>query len=665
MEAGPGTENKMNGEGPDIDLMDVDRPEAASTPKVFVLPIVAHQVARILVDTEAKTILGRTDLFVSAREICKEEVAGLRLHCPANGPSSACGSGRASSSFVVDRVTVNGEESTFTYAAVPSGRHKFDYGVETDKRKESLHSRGLTRLADECWAKYNKRLEEDSEPRLFIDLPKNVAPQQAPKPSGGGGREVKAAEEGGVICVSIDYVVRASEGQALVFEDGGFCFTQSHPMPTKSWLPCVEGRLTDLGSWRREAYPVSLEIRARSSLTATCSGTLVSAESGGLAFRSHKFVTTAMCQVSALCFVVGPLSCLDKDSFTIEREDPTRRKSDPRQENPEEREGAPCEVKFFASGAHREEVAEISTFLKLVFAEYGAYLGAAFPLGRVSFCFLPPGLLWDPIVSKFGVILVSLEVLVSEHVRKLSSIECKTRLARAVADQWFGNIATAKSVEDSWLVSGLAGMLTAKVVAKFFGENEAAYQASRKMAAVVGEQNEGSASLLQMIQLAPLMQAYASAKVLTFKADLLVWMMENRIGAEPFQKVVQDVLRSSIARARSDAPPSAEADAKEPPSALTLDSFFAKASKTIDAGVDSKWLQGFNERWVVGRGVPHLMVAFCYNKKQHTITVAIKQKGLKAANVSGTASVKCCGKEGSGLGMVTLVTGEVGPNLRL
>ena len=110
--------------------------------------------------------------------------------------------------------------------------------------------------------------------------------------------------------------------------------------------------------------------------------------------------------------------------------------------------------------------------------------------------------------------------------------------------QWFGVLVRSPLAEERWLASGLAGSLAGKVVAKHFGENEGAYQWSRKLDLVVAEQDDASPSIAHTGQagfgLAQELQRYTSSHVLRHKADLLVWMVENRTGAEPFQRWSND-----------------------------------------------------------------------------------------------------------------------------
>ena len=571
--------------------------KTVATKTVAAIPQVKQQVVRLDVDAKAKVIEGHTDLFLTV----PEDASGVKLHAAEN--------------IKVQRVTVNGIEASCSIK--PQQKVSVDSDKLGYKRNESLHSRGLTRLADECWAKYNTKLEQELEPNLLVEVTSSAREKSG---------------EGGLLCVSIDYSASDGQGQSLCFGEG-FCFTRSHFTPTKSWVPCLEGHLGDSG-WINACYPISLEFKVDVNVTAVASGSLLSTDVDKASNQQvYKFVNEKATPVSSICFAVGPFKALAENKLTIEQ--------------PGSSDAPKVEIDYYAEDALAHKVKLTSSLVEGAFSVYQKYLHAPYPASQLFFCFLPSKCMLDEAVVGNGVVLLSSDILL-EEVSILNAIDSRLILARAVASQWFGNVIRPATIEDYWMVKGLSELLTSKFASKNFGENEALYQWSRKLELVIEEQDELSPSLGDYaygFHLAPLVERHTSNNVLKFKADLLIWMIENRVGLEPFQKVVQKIVAGAVSK-------------DQPQPLLSAEEFFENASKTIDAGVDKKWLQGFKERWVIGRGCPHLVVAFCYNRKQHTFSVAVKQRGLKSANVSGTASIKCCGKEGSGLGMVTLVTGE-------
>ena len=598
--------------------------EVASTAgplKVFALPRVRHQVVRLTIDPRSSTVCGRADLFLSLADLAEQGATGLRLHCPETQHQRG---------FSVEAVTVNGKSAPHSCLAPRAGVGG-DYGVSSsstlagaDRKKESVHSKGLTRFADDLWHRYYKKLAESTEPNLLVDLSDLLK----------GLRDNSKAKEEGVFCLTVEYTVSEPQGQALRFHGAGYCFVGSHFMPLRSWAPCVEGRMID-GQWESSEYPLSLELSVPPGLRAVAGGRRLSedaAEGGG---TSHKFVSDPGCPTSSMFFAVGPFEEVESAGFEMQQADPKR---------------PSVGVRLFADGSRAAGVGAMATFLKGAMEDIVDYLECPFPFPHLSVCFLPAEAALDVAVAGVGVLLLS-EDLVSGERGTLGQIEARTCAVRALAEQWFGVLVRSPLAEERWLASGLAGSLAGKVVAKHFGENEGAYQWSRKLDLVVAEQDDASPSIAHTGQagfgLAQELQRYTSSHVLRHKADLLVWMVENRTGAEPFQKVVKAIVQGALKET------SGTVGCR-----LTCEDFFDRAAKVFDSGVDKNWLQSFNERWIVGRGCPHVVVAFCFNRKQHAISVALKQSGLKSANVSGTAAVKCCGKESSGLGMITLVTGE-------
>lgn len=65
------------------------------------------------------------------------------------------------------------------------------------------------------------------------------------------------------------------------------------------------------------------------------------------------------------------------------------------------------------------------------------------------------------------------------------------------------------------------------------------------------------------------------------------------------------------------------------------------------AGGFRREVQAFAQRWVYGRGCPHLTAAFTYNKKGNNIEMAVRQSGSVAALRGAERSVSASGDASS------------------
>ncbi len=58
----------------------------------------------------------------------------------------------------------------------------------------------------------------------------------------------------------------------------------------------------------------------------------------------------------------------------------------------------------------------------------------------------------------------------------MQAVESRLKIARVLAEQWFGVFMRAKTQADAWLLKGLAGWLEDQFVRKFMGKNEYVYR---------------------------------------------------------------------------------------------------------------------------------------------------------------------------------------------
>jgi len=552
----------------------------------------------------------------------------------------------------ISSVTIDGGDATFSVLSGEEGQP----GGSTSRlmgsvelRRQTVHQKGLIRFADECWNKFNKHIAETIEqPNLIVSLPEGTANKlKEGNDSGTGG--------GNPIRVSISYSVTKPTGGGIVFGDT-FCYTETNFVAPMCWMPLVSpsGDLPKM---------FTLEVCTKSEGEfVVASGSLTQQNQGNGACSRVFHLENEGASAASICFAVGPFNPIatDEQGEAAAESFPNLKVA-----------------KYFASSElAKGPLSETIEFIEASLSAYEEYLGALPFKEPVSLCILgggAGGVMVDDIVVGRGIILMSPELVIGAKEELFAqSTEARVTIAEALACQWFGQSVLPSRLEDKWLVTGIVGLLSSKlVVSKYLGANEEHFRWYKKMESVVtgGESSglpsfsaearsrcRGQSSLAYHVDDIG-MKSYVSNKM-RHKAELLVWMIEHKAGADPFQNVLQGFVSSVVSGSEAENVDDKEKQPYSDGRFLSVEAFFRDISKAIDTGADKKWLQGFNERWVVGRGFPHLTVAFCFNKKQHTISVAIRQQGAQLANISGTASVKCCGKEGSGMGMVTLVSAE-------
>lgn len=87
-----------------------------------------------------------------------------------------------------------------------------------------------------------------------------------------------------------------------------------------------------------------------------------------------------------------------------------------------------------------------------------------------------------------GLHIASAHLLVAPRVLTQGA-ECRIRLARALAQQWFGSFMMPESAADAWVTEGLAAFLTDLCVAKLLGSPEVQWRRYHERRAVVAADN--------------------------------------------------------------------------------------------------------------------------------------------------------------------------------
>ena len=424
-------------------------------------------------------------------------------------------------------------------------------------------------------------------------------------------------------------------------------------------LPAGAGGVVRGGGWAavgvcgpgtlRNVFPCSeawsslwtLEVHVPAELAVVASGKLDAEGPGAQAgWRKFVFASAARTPATSLAIVVGPMEEVGYEAL----------KANSGVDKLGERYTVPT-MAFGPRGLGQKVAYTLASALK-VQELFGEHLGHPLPVDALRLVFVPADVCLRPFHVGAGVVVLSSELVVDDTIID-QAIESRRALAQALAELWFGQWIVAATDEDQWLVVGMAGHLHGLFLKKFMGANELKYTCWQEMKAIVDEDDGTAPPIGSRV---PAEQGgaqfgtaeLASSRLLQHKAAAVVRAVERRMGKDTFQKLLQRTVAASVAQGAD--------------RVLSTRGFVRDASKV--GGVAKAWLEAYVQRWVVGRGVPELTASVCFNKKRHSIEIAIRQEGSEAALTGANASM-LSSKEGSGgAGMLPVHVEETGGTVK-
>ena len=472
---------------------------------------------------------------------------------------------------------------------------------------------GVEAMADAAFYAYLQRTGARGRPNLWVDLPAACQASEAP------------------VAVELEFeVVGAAPAGAAAAQDGWVAVGLAGGGLAQDVFPCVE-----VGGM---SCPWLLDLRVPSGFSAVACGVLETQEPhGSKGWQLFRYRVPAKAEPSQLAFAVGPMGLVSASALressgladaAVLRALPTTSHAPQRSLEA---------VQYTAAPILR---------LQEICAEY--FGGEALPFESLQLAFLPLDMALEDFSTSPGLVLLSSDVLVDKTAIE-PGVHSLISLARAVSQMWFGQWFRAASPDDLWVILGFAQYFESLCVKKFLGNNEALYRQLEQRRVILEAEDAPPlcprSVLTDRAKINGTELLSSDRHRLQYKAGAVMRIMERKAGAEGFQKMLQLILSAS--------------KNQESDRYLSTRTLFRDLHRIC--GLDRAWLEAFAERWVYGRGCPSISVAFCYNKRRHSLELAISQEGSEHAMVSANASMLRSTKGGSGgAGMVAVQVEELG-----
>ncbi|EOA34769.1 hypothetical protein CARUB_v10022342mg [Capsella rubella] len=248
-------------------------------------------------------------------------------------------------------------------------------------------------------------------------------------------------------------------------------------------------------------------------------------------------------------------------------------------------------------------------FFHEAYSYYEDYLSSNFPFGFYKQVFLPPEMVVSSSTLGASLSVFSSHMLYDERVID-QTIDTRSKLASALAKQWFGVYITPESPNDDWLLEGLAGFLTDMFIKQFLGNNEARYRRYKANCAVCKADDSGAMCLSASPSCKDLFGTHSIGmlgKIRSWKSGAVLQMLEKQMGSDSFRKILQKI----ISRAK---------DPSNSIRSLSTKEFRQFANKI--GNLERPFLKEFFQRWVASCGCPVLRIGLSYNKRKNIVEMA-------------------------------------------
>uniref|UniRef100_A0A915PKF7 Transcription initiation factor TFIID subunit 2 n=1 Tax=Setaria digitata TaxID=48799 RepID=A0A915PKF7_9BILA len=282
------------------------------------------------------------------------------------------------------------------------------------------------------------------------------------------------------------------------------------------------------------------------------------------------------------------------------------------------------EITSFALPSLHPLVKHTTSTIDRVFEYFEELLSCRFPFSSYKqvFVYQTP----DEVTAYTGLSILSLTLL---YHKKILDVVQMTRqyLAYAVAQQFFGCFVTSTCWLDIWLVSSLARSVTSMFVERFFGSSENLFQISKMLNSVSDYETRwgkivlrpSNADYKQYLHFDPRNPYTCSplyADAMFKKGHLVMRMLSQRLGKEPFLQVMQKILSVAMQASQLQKEP-----AHWQHMTVSTESFFRTVSS-----VTGQELPTFLEQWIHNGGHAKFWVQYAFNRKRNMIELEVKQE---------------------------------------
>ncbi|KAJ3342193.1 hypothetical protein HDU93_002983 [Gonapodya sp. JEL0774] len=295
-----------------------------------------------------------------------------------------------------------------------------------------------------------------------------------------------------------------------------------------------------------------------------------------------------------------------------------------------------CGGYVYSPPGRRKQVLQTTDFLCQALDFYvDAYITSKFPFPAYRIVFLEDT--YNPVATGAGISVLSSHLLVDDHVID-QVYETRKLMARALAQQWFGNYIVPNSWLDIWIQIGLANYISGLFLKKMFGTNEYRFRIRKDMERLAEldirqpplaptrqkmvegtadnttQQQKGKEAVRETID--PLLHVHyhpdddwssSRSEFLNTKAPLVLYMLDRRMGKGVFQKVLDHIIMN--------------VRTQDMPEGLKTAHFHLLCRK-MSGRVE---VEGFFKQWVYGAGTPRLSFLPKFNQRKMVIEVLVKQ----------------------------------------
>ncbi|CAC5377567.1 TAF2 [Mytilus coruscus] len=357
---------------------------------------------------------------------------------------------------------------------------------------------------------------------------------------------------------------------------------------SRMWFPCID-TFSELCTWK-------IEITTEMGMTAVSCGDLI--EVMQMPDRKsktfHYFLSTPTAAPN-IAMAVGPFEIL----------------VDPNMH----------EVTHFCLPHLTEILKHTTGYIHEAFEFYEELLSSRYPYSCYKQVFVDESFIdMDPYAT---MTIFSTNLLHSSRIID-QTIETRTLMAAAVAEQFFGCFLSMASWPDAWLTVGIAKYLAGLFIKNKFGNNEYRYLVSKEMKLVQDYEHRVGGIVLDPAAKHGTHHFFVwhrqtispkYAEIFQKKAHLILRMFEIRIGQQLLIQVLNKLLALAVSSAQQ------KFLANTWGNTLLSTSSFTKIISTVTG----KDIQPFLDLWVSQSGCARFFGSFVFNRKRNVVELEIKQ----------------------------------------
>ncbi|XP_076092140.1 transcription initiation factor TFIID subunit 2-like isoform X2 [Mytilus galloprovincialis] len=367
-----------------------------------------------------------------------------------------------------------------------------------------------------------------------------------------------------------------------------FTYKSLYENSSRMWFPCID-TFSELCTWK-------IEITTEMDMTAVSCGDLI--EVMQMPDRKsktfHYFLSTPTAAPN-IAMAVGPFEIL----------------VDPNMH----------EVTHFCLPHLTEILKHTTGYIHEAFEFYEELLSSRYPYSCYKQVFVDESFIdMDPYAT---MTVFSTNLLHSSRIIN-QTIETRTLMAAAVAEQFFGCFLSMASWPDAWLTVGIAKYLAGLFIKNKFGNNEYRYLVSKEMKLVQDYEHRVGGIVLDPAAKHGTHHFFVwhrqtispkYAEIFQKKAHLILRMFEIRIGQQLLIQVLNKLLALAVSSAQQ------KFLANTWGNTLLSTSSFTKIISTVTG----KDIQPFLDLWVSQSGCARFFGSFVFNRKRNVVELEIKQ----------------------------------------